>query len=119
VGIAWSKDPESYAGSIVATGRASHAGLVKGDDPDDKAYSGPPVWGLGVGLANSANKQHYCHVTSTGGQVPPRNVQPMEEEEEEEEEEECKNTPLSLSYLKIYSKRTKRTDRVFKYNLYN
>jgi hypothetical protein len=33
-GLEWSKDPESYAGGIVATGRASFARQVKGDDPD-------------------------------------------------------------------------------------
>jgi hypothetical protein len=42
VGLAWSDDPESYAGGSVATGRASHARQVKGDDPDKKAYPGPP-----------------------------------------------------------------------------
>jgi hypothetical protein len=34
VGLAWSNDPESYAGGSVATGRASLAGQLKGDDPD-------------------------------------------------------------------------------------
>jgi hypothetical protein len=33
-GLEWSDDPESYAGSSVAIDRASHAGQVKGDDPD-------------------------------------------------------------------------------------
>jgi hypothetical protein len=33
-GLEWSNDPESYAGGSIATGRASHAGKVKGDDPD-------------------------------------------------------------------------------------
>jgi hypothetical protein len=33
-----------------ATGRASHARQVKGDDPDKKGYSGPPGWGFGLGL---------------------------------------------------------------------
>jgi len=37
VGLAWSNDPESYAGGSVATGTVSHAGQVKGD--------GVPVWG--------------------------------------------------------------------------
>jgi hypothetical protein len=32
-----------------ATGRASHARQVKGDDPDKKGYPGPPGWGFGVG----------------------------------------------------------------------
>jgi hypothetical protein len=48
VGLAWSNDPESYAGGSVATGRASHAGQVKGDDLDEKGYPGPPGWGLGL-----------------------------------------------------------------------
>jgi len=34
--LAWSKEPENYAGCIVATGRVSHAGQVKGDDPGKK-----------------------------------------------------------------------------------
>jgi hypothetical protein len=29
-----------------ATGRASHARQVKGDDPDKKGNPGPPGWGL-------------------------------------------------------------------------
>jgi hypothetical protein len=33
-----------------ATGRASHARQVKGDDPDKKGYPGPPDLGLGVRL---------------------------------------------------------------------
>jgi hypothetical protein len=31
--LAWSYDTKCYAGGIVATGRASHARHVKGDDP--------------------------------------------------------------------------------------
>jgi hypothetical protein len=33
-----------------ATGRASHARQVKGDDTDKKGYPGPPGWGFVVGL---------------------------------------------------------------------
>jgi hypothetical protein len=33
-----------------ATGRASHAKQVKGEDPDKKEYPGPPGWGFGVRL---------------------------------------------------------------------
>jgi hypothetical protein len=36
VGLAWSNDLESHAGSSAATGRVSHAGQVKGDDPYKK-----------------------------------------------------------------------------------
>ena len=52
-----SHDPESYAGGSIATGRASHARQVKGDDPDKKGYPGPPGWGFGVGLTTTPSKQ--------------------------------------------------------------
>jgi hypothetical protein len=44
VGLVWSFDPESYAGSSIATGRASHAIQVKSDDSNKKAYPDPPGW---------------------------------------------------------------------------
>jgi hypothetical protein len=50
VGLAWSYDPESYAGGSVAAVRISHAGQVKDDDADKKGYPGPPDWWMGVGL---------------------------------------------------------------------
>jgi hypothetical protein len=50
VGLAWSHEPESYAGGSIATGRVTHARQVKGDDPDKKGYPGPPGWGLGARL---------------------------------------------------------------------
>jgi hypothetical protein len=40
-----------------ATGRASHARQVKGDDPDKKGYTGPPRWGFGVGLTTPHSKK--------------------------------------------------------------
>ena len=43
LGFVWSHDPESCAGSSVATGRAFHLGKVKGDDTDKKGYLGPPL----------------------------------------------------------------------------
>jgi len=39
------------------TGRASHARQVKGDDPDEKGYPGPPGWGLGMRLTTSPCKK--------------------------------------------------------------
>ena len=53
----WSHDPESYAGGSNATGRASHARQVKGDDPDKKGYPGPPGWGFGMGLTTPHSKK--------------------------------------------------------------
>jgi hypothetical protein len=40
-----------------ATGRASHARQVKGDDPDKKRYTGPSGWGLGVRLTTPPCKK--------------------------------------------------------------
>jgi hypothetical protein len=59
-----------------ATGRVSHARQVKGDDPEEKGYPGPPVWGLGVRLTTHPIKK-YCYEISRGGQGPPRAVEPM------------------------------------------
>jgi hypothetical protein len=42
---------------VYATGRASHARRVKGDDPDKKRYPGPPGWGFGVGLTTPHSKK--------------------------------------------------------------
>jgi hypothetical protein len=41
-----------------ATGRVSHARQVKGDDPDEKGYLGPPGWGLGVRLTTPLHKKN-------------------------------------------------------------
>jgi hypothetical protein len=48
VGLAWSNDLDSHAGSSAATGRAFHAGQVKGDDPEKKRYPGPSGWAWGL-----------------------------------------------------------------------
>jgi hypothetical protein len=60
VRLAWSNDPKSYVDGIIATGRASYARQVKGDDPDKKGYPGSPSWGLYVGLTTSPYKKHIC-----------------------------------------------------------
>jgi hypothetical protein len=55
VGLAWSYDPERYAGGSVAAGSVSHARQIKDDDPDNKRYPDPPGWWLGVGLTALKN----------------------------------------------------------------
>ena len=37
----------------LATGRATLAGQVEGDGPDERGYPGPPGWGLAVRLTTS------------------------------------------------------------------
>jgi hypothetical protein len=61
VGLAWSKDPESYAGIGVVAGRVSHVGQVKGDDDSyERGYPGLPGWGLGVKLTTSPRRKRLC-----------------------------------------------------------
>jgi hypothetical protein len=62
VGLAWSNDLESHANSSAATGRASHAGQVKGDEPDKKQYPGPADCELGVGLTTHPVKIYNVFV---------------------------------------------------------
>jgi hypothetical protein len=59
VGLEWSNDPESYAGGSVATGRASHARQIKGDDPDKKVYPGRPGWVLSLRMTTSPHKNIF------------------------------------------------------------
>jgi len=59
VGLVWPNDPESYDGSSTATGRASHARQVKGDDPDKKRHPGPPGWGLDMRQTTPPHKNMF------------------------------------------------------------
>jgi len=36
----------------------SHARQVKGDDPDENGYPGPPGWGLDMGLTTPHHKNN-------------------------------------------------------------
>jgi hypothetical protein len=55
--VVWSCDPESYAGGSVAIRKVSHAGQVKGDDPDKKGtlvlQFGGCAWGGQLHLVRS------------------------------------------------------------------
>jgi hypothetical protein len=42
--------PRAMLVVVYATGRASNARQVKGDNPDKKGYPGPSGWGFGVAL---------------------------------------------------------------------
>jgi hypothetical protein len=48
-----------------ATGRASHARQVKGDDPDKKGYPSPPGWGFGVELTTPHSKKLIVNESRT------------------------------------------------------
>ena len=43
--------------AALATGRATLAGQIKGDGPDERGYPGPSGWGLGVRLTTSPFKK--------------------------------------------------------------
>jgi hypothetical protein len=49
--------PRAMLAVAYATGRASHARPVKGDDPDKKGYPDPPGWGLGMRLTTPPHKK--------------------------------------------------------------
>ena len=49
--------PRAMLVEACATGTASHARQVKGDDPDNKVYPGPPGWRFGVGLTAPHSKK--------------------------------------------------------------
>jgi len=53
----------------LASGMATLAGQVEGDDPEGRGYPGPPGWGLGVRLTTSPRKK--SNVTEP---YKPRNV---------------------------------------------
>ena len=53
-----------------ATGRATLAGQVEADGPDERGYPGPPGWGLGVRLTTSPCKK----IIVTKPYNKPRNV---------------------------------------------
>jgi hypothetical protein len=61
----WSMIPRAMLAVAYATGRASHARQVKGDDPDKKGYPGPPGWRFGAGLTTPHSKKLVTKVEQT------------------------------------------------------
>jgi len=47
----------------LATGKATLAGQVEGDGPDERGYPGPPGWELGVRLTTSHRKKLLRNLT--------------------------------------------------------
>ena len=58
VGLVWSNESRCYAGGSEATGRTSHARLVRDGDPDYEAIQSvlQDCWGLDVRLTNCSGK---------------------------------------------------------------
>jgi hypothetical protein len=49
--------PRAMLAVAYATGRASHARQLKGDDTDKKGHPGPPGWWFGVGITTAHSKK--------------------------------------------------------------
>jgi hypothetical protein len=62
----WSNDPVAMLAAAYATGRVSHARRVKGDDPDEKGYPGPPGWGLAWGCVGYTVKNLLLRKSKKG-----------------------------------------------------
>jgi hypothetical protein len=58
--------PRAMLAVVYATGRASHARQVKGDDPEKKGYPGPPGWGFDVGLTTPHSKKVLLRKSKKG-----------------------------------------------------
>ena len=75
-GLEWSKDPESYAGSSDATGRASFAGEVEGDDTLVLQSRG-----LGMRLATAHCKNYIAEKAQENHSSRCKRGQPKREED--------------------------------------
>ncbi|RUS75817.1 hypothetical protein EGW08_016409 [Elysia chlorotica] len=58
-------DARSYAGGSLSPGRATYAGQVKGEGPNEERSTGPPGWGLGAGPTTLSRKTTYVTETAT------------------------------------------------------
>jgi hypothetical protein len=58
--------PRALLAVAYATGRASLARQVKGDDPHKKGHPGPPGWGFGVGLTTPHSKKVLLRKSNKG-----------------------------------------------------
>lgn len=76
--VPWSENPDSYANGKVAVGRVFHGRHAKGNGPDEKGYSSPPGWVLGVlGVSpiTSPRKQVYAEKPSKMLRMEPRRME--------------------------------------------
>jgi hypothetical protein len=112
VELEWSRHPESFACSIVATGRASNAGQVKGDDPDQKGYPGLPRWGFGLGLTTSPRKNIIAMQPQRRGHIPPSDVVSVEVGAELQipEPSNVSHIHLHIHFIKPFKIRISYTD---------
>jgi len=63
-------NPRTMLEVAYATGRASNARQVKGDDPNEKGYPGPSGWGLCVGLTTPhRNNNLFRNLTISLGRI--------------------------------------------------
>jgi hypothetical protein len=82
IGLVWSNDLDSYANSNIATGRASLAGQVEGDDPNKSDTLVPHAECLGYEANNSPplKKNLPVEKPNKGGQGCQRAVEPRSKE---------------------------------------
>jgi hypothetical protein len=84
--------PRAMLAVACATGRVSHARQVKGDDPDEKGYPGPPGWGLGVRLTTPPHKKILLRDLKRR----PRPTQGCRANDDDDDDDDNVNTILRL-----------------------
>jgi hypothetical protein len=111
--LEWSKDPESYAGGSVATGRASLAGQVKGDDPDWERHPSPPGWGLGLRLTTLSRKKS----TVQKPVLKPRTDETIDDGHSRKRTNEIRTATWNIRTMYIAGRLQEIAEEVLKYKL--